>query len=198
MQPVFDKRNRERERSKERLRKENGVYGNENPTPSGVSAAEIPQSRVEYSIVDKSIINTGGPPPPPPEIQKEVKKPKAKSGVIKFINPDLLPYKSTQFIDLWSKLLSSPKWVKKNDSAVEVAINKMKKYNEPFMIQLLESALIGQWQGLFFSNTDSDYQKFLNSHNNNGKSTFVSKAELSEAERFKRNFEAAQETKNKL
>jgi len=49
LQPVFIKRSREREKSKDRKRKENGTFISLKTTSRGVSAAEIPQSRVEYS-----------------------------------------------------------------------------------------------------------------------------------------------------
>lgn len=52
--PVFEKRKKSKEISKTRKRRENGTFIQENTTPIGVSATEIPQSRVEYSKVKKS------------------------------------------------------------------------------------------------------------------------------------------------
>ena len=54
MQPLFDKRQRERDKSKTRKRRESGQFGNDNTASGGVSAAETPQRRVEDSRVDKS------------------------------------------------------------------------------------------------------------------------------------------------
>jgi hypothetical protein len=49
LQPVFDKRERERDRSKQRKRSESGTYISGNILTGGVSAAEMPHSRVEKS-----------------------------------------------------------------------------------------------------------------------------------------------------
>ena len=49
LQFLFEKRNREREKSKTRERRSNGRF---NTTSDGVSAAEIPQSKVKYSKVN--------------------------------------------------------------------------------------------------------------------------------------------------
>lgn len=91
----------------------------------------------------------------PPSIKNK------KFKIENFLLPEVIPFQSQEFVSNWKKLLESPKWAKKNESAIEMAIEKMKNYNEPFVIQQIERAIIGQWQGLFFSNTDSDYQKFI-------------------------------------
>lgn len=95
----------------------------------------------------------------PPSIKNK------KFKIENFLLPEVIPFHSEVFVSNWKKLLESPKWAKKNESAIEMAIEKMKKYNEPFVIQQIERAIIGQWQGLFFSNTDSDYQKFIQNGN---------------------------------
>lgn len=103
-----------------------------------------------------------GPPAvaePPPIKNKKFK-------IEKFLQPEVIPFQSQNFVSNWKKLLESPKWAKKNESAIEMALEKMKKYNEQFVIQQIERAIIGQWQGLFFTNTDSDYQKFLQQNAN--------------------------------
>lgn len=57
LKPVYDKRGREREKSKSRKRHENGVFANENTMTQGVSAAEIPQRRVKKSKEEKNNIS---------------------------------------------------------------------------------------------------------------------------------------------
>jgi len=52
LKPVYDKRGREREKSKSRQRHESGVFKSENTMSGGVSAAEIPQSRVKKTKVN--------------------------------------------------------------------------------------------------------------------------------------------------
>lgn len=54
LQPVFEKRNREKEKSMTRRRHENGTFAINNTTNEGVSAAEIPQIIVDKIIVDKN------------------------------------------------------------------------------------------------------------------------------------------------
>lgn len=54
LKPVYDKRGREREKSKSRQRHENGVFANGNATTSGISATETPQSKVKESKEKKS------------------------------------------------------------------------------------------------------------------------------------------------
>jgi uncharacterized phage protein (TIGR02220 family) len=68
MQPLFEKRNRERERSKDRKRKEDGTFSSKNPTTQVISAAETPRSIVKESIVkENTITNT-----PVSQGQKEI------------------------------------------------------------------------------------------------------------------------------
>lgn len=55
LKPVYEKRGRERNKSKTRQRHENGVFTSDNTTSHGVSAAEIPQSKVKKSKVNKNI-----------------------------------------------------------------------------------------------------------------------------------------------
>ncbi len=53
LKPVYDKRNNERSKSKTRKRRENGSFCKQINHELGVSAAEIPQSKVKYSKVNK-------------------------------------------------------------------------------------------------------------------------------------------------
>lgn len=52
--PVFEKRKKAKEMSKTRKRRENGTFIQEKTTALGVTVAETPQSKVEYSKVKKS------------------------------------------------------------------------------------------------------------------------------------------------
>jgi hypothetical protein len=63
LNPVYEKRKRERVKSKAKIRRENGSFGkqltndgvsaNDNTTNSGESVEEIPQSIIDKSIIDK-------------------------------------------------------------------------------------------------------------------------------------------------
>lgn len=81
-----------------------------------------------------------------------------------------LPFQSENFKQKFLLLLAQKKWKSKTDSAVWLAIEKMAKYKEEFVVDLMEKAIIGNWQGLFFSNTDDDYKKYLLKISNNGNS----------------------------
>ena len=73
LQPLFEKRNRERQRSKERQRKEDGTFLPKKSTSEEVSVAETPRSIVIDSIViDRIDSNT----PAEPQGQVELPLPK--------------------------------------------------------------------------------------------------------------------------
>lgn len=104
----------------------------------------------------------------PPVVKKE------KFSIEKFTDPSNLPFTGDEFISKWEKLLQTKKWRNKSESAIEETVAKMQRFNEEFMTRQIESALVGEWQGLFFSNTESDFQKFLQG---NGKTSFEKKVQ---------------------
>jgi hypothetical protein len=104
-----------------------------------------------------------GKPPPLPKLKYVLD--------IKKILESELPFTSEIFKENLEKLLKTKNWQKKPESAVELALKKMKKYDENFINQLIENAIIGGWQGLFFPNTDENYKKYLNG-NQKGNSNF--------------------------
>ena len=85
-----------------------------------------------------------------------------------------MPCTGDEFISKWGKLLKTKKWRNKSESAIEETVANMQRFNEEFMTLQIESALVGEWQGLFFSNTESDFQKFLQG---NGKTSFEKKVQ---------------------
>jgi hypothetical protein len=40
-------------------------------------------------------------------------------------------------------------------------LNKIKKYDVDFIIKQIDNAIIGEWQGLFFANTEDEYKQFM-------------------------------------
>jgi hypothetical protein len=116
----------------------------------------------KLNIKKEGGISANAEPPP-------FKKNKLDASI--FLSSDALPFKSENFIKKFETLLKTGKWQKKGESAVWLSIEKMKKYNEEFVIGLIERAIIGEWQGLFFSNTDDDFKKFLNQNNATGVKT---------------------------
>lgn len=75
-------------------------------------------------------------------------------------NPLQLPYQSENFVKLWNNLLQTPKWRVKPLQILQANLNKLKMYDEPFAIQLIEQTLLGNWQGLIFRDTDNQYKKW--------------------------------------
>lgn len=125
-------------------------------TQSGTQTVPIPKLKeTKLNIKQEEGISAKAEPPPKNK----------KLDVSIFLTSEALPFKSENFIKKFETLLKTKKWQKKGDSAVWLSIEKMKKYNEEFVVGLIERAIIGEWQGLFFSNTDDDFKKFLNQNN---------------------------------
>lgn len=63
--------------------------------------------------------------------------------------------------DVWEVLINMPKWKKKPKSAIELTCRKLGKYKAEFQRELIERAISGNYQGVIFSSTESEYQKWL-------------------------------------
>lgn len=70
------------------------------------------------------------------------------------------PFSSDAFLEKWNQLLTIPKWKKKVKATLQLALNKLKDFEEEFVLEIIDQAIIGNWQGLVFSNTKSDYEKW--------------------------------------
>lgn len=86
------------------------------------------------------------------------------------------PFSSDLFREKWMQLLATPKWKKKPTSVLQLALNKLKDFDEAFVLDLIDQAIIGGWQGLVFADTQAKYeawQRLRNKTNitnhNNGK-----------------------------
>ncbi|MCP4141264.1 MAG: hypothetical protein GY755_13440 [Chloroflexi bacterium] len=77
----------------------------------------------------------------------------------------LLPYQSEQFVSEWNALKSSPKWKSKPESALQLSLNKLGKYEEEFAIEQMIRARESNWTGVVFSETDRIYNEWLNKKN---------------------------------
>lgn len=86
----------------------------------------------------------------------------SKSRINKDYKPPILelPYQSDSFIKLWNSLLKTPKWKEKPTNILQANLDKLKQYDESFAIQLMEQTLLGNWQGLVFRDTDTQYQRW--------------------------------------
>lgn len=59
------------------------------------------------------------------------------------------------------ELFLTEKWIGKNISAIKATVKKCLTFEKEFIIELIDKAIIGEYQGLFFSNTKQDYQNYL-------------------------------------
>lgn len=72
---------------------------------------------------------------------------------------------SNVFFEEWCKLCQTKKWRVKEKSAIETSFKKLKKYQEQFAIDLIQSAISGEYQGITFPDTDERYKKWQSSNN---------------------------------
>ena len=96
----------------------------------------------------------------------------------------VFPYQSEKFMLLWNELVKMPKWRKKPFEALQLTLHKLSEFDEDFVIELIENAITGNYQGIIFSNTKEKYEQFKNQNyggkniGNNAKKQGVSKQEL--------------------
>lgn len=72
---------------------------------------------------------------------------------------------SSDFQKNWKELISLPKWKKKPETAIKKALDQLLKYEEEFSIKLMEKAISGNYQGVIFSNTETDYSNWKQTQN---------------------------------
>ena len=98
----------------------------------------------------------------------------------------VFPYQSEKFMLLWNELVKMPKWRKKPFSALQLTLHKLSEFDEDFVIELIENAITGNYQGIIFSNTKEKYEQFKQQKyggeniRNNAKKQGVSREELAE------------------
>ena len=98
----------------------------------------------------------------------------------------VFPYNSEKFMLLWNELVKMPKWRKKPFSALQLTLHKLSEFEEEFVIELIENAITGNYQGIIFNNTKEKYEQFKQQKyggeniRNNAKKQGVSKQELAE------------------
>jgi hypothetical protein len=83
----------------------------------------------------------------------------------------IFPFQSEKFLENWKILADMPKWKKKIPHSLQLALNSLGKYEEEFAVELIEKAIEGNWQGVTFTNTPDDYQKWKK---RNGKNQHIS------------------------
>lgn len=74
--------------------------------------------------------------------------------------PLILPFYSDRFRQTWEALCEEKEWKKKTRNALQLALNKLGRYDEAFSIQLMEATIEGGWKGVVFPDTDEKYQEW--------------------------------------
>jgi len=87
-------------------------------------------------------------------LPKKEKKKKAQPDAIQ------MPFASDEFISTWNQLASMPKWKKKLPLSLQTALNNLKKYDEEFSIMLMRKAIEGNYQGVTFPDTDTNFARW--------------------------------------
>jgi hypothetical protein len=75
------------------------------------------------------------------------------------------PFENDQFFELWCKLLGMPKWKKKPLSAIEMACNRLKRFDVDFAASLVESAIEGNYQGVVFQDSQRKFELYKQQKN---------------------------------
>ena len=189
MEPLIS----DRERKREWAAKKTNSEGAENQQDKTFSTSKTPQSKVKESKVNNTLKSIGK--------EGEETSPQSKANKVEnYLLPDGL--NTEKFKAAFSTLLQMPKWKKKPQDAVQMALKRVSKYEVDFAIHLIESTIEGNYQGLVFNDTDIKYQKWKTSttagtskQTNNGKFTFDLNKSLSEADEWlaKHNREMAAE-----
>lgn len=79
----------------------------------------------------------------------------------------IFPFESEKFMSVWNVLRNEKKWRNKSPAALQASLKQLSAFDEDFAIELMEKAISGNYQGVVFANTKSDYQKIKG----NGKRT---------------------------
>lgn len=98
------------------------------------------------------------------EDKEEIRK---ESKIQKNETPLVFPFESEKFMAAWNVLRNEKKWRNKSQAALQASLKQLSAFDEDFAIELMEKAISGNYQGVVFANTKSDYQKIKG----NGKRT---------------------------
>lgn len=134
LSPVFEKRNRERERSLTRKRRENGQFQPKKGHTTGVSAAEKPQSKVKKSKEEKS-------------------KLKSTNVDKRFCAVDFpLPFESIEFRQVWELFCQHRINIRNEltEQAAKLVVGKLSKEPEYYAIAMIEKTIeSGKWPSIY-------------------------------------------------
>lgn len=76
----------------------------------------------------------------------------------------VFPFQSSKFLETWKELCRQPKWRKKTRSALQKSLDKLAVYPEAFAVELMETAIANDTQGVVYSYTPEAYKKWQKEH----------------------------------
>jgi hypothetical protein len=68
---------------------------------------------------------------------------------------------TSEFKKAWFDLIQQDNWKKKSQAAYDYNLKRLMKFDEAFSIALVEAAIGGEYKGVVFPNTLTDYKKYL-------------------------------------
>lgn len=81
---------------------------------------------------------------------------------------------SVEFIDKFEELINEPKQRKKRKELLQKTLNKLCKFEEEFAIQVMDTTIDNDYQGIIFSDTNERYHNWLKKRNSNNSGQGVS------------------------
>ena len=72
----------------------------------------------------------------------------------------VFPFHSPKFLETWKELCSQPKWRKKTPSALQKSLDKLAGFPEAFAVELIETAIANDTQGVVYPSTPEAYKKW--------------------------------------
>ena len=70
------------------------------------------------------------------------------------------PFSSPAFMEAWKDLVSQPSWKKKTNSALQKTLNKLREYDEEFVIEEINNTIEHGWQGVIYPTTPHRFQEW--------------------------------------
>ena len=74
------------------------------------------------------------------------------------------PFHSPKFFETWEDLRQQPKWKKKTLSALQKSLDKLAAFPEAFAVELMDTAIANDTQGVVYSYTPEAFKKWEREH----------------------------------
>lgn len=70
------------------------------------------------------------------------------------------PFSSVLFLEKWNLLITTPKWKVKKHQSLQISLDTLAKYDEPFSIEMINQAIAGEWSMFKGFELDEYYKKY--------------------------------------